>query len=97
MSNPNRNPKSNPNPTPNPTQVMHGRVCMGAYGRRGGDDEPAVHLTWREARDYCASVGGRLPTLDEWTRAAYTQTRTPPGDGYVVGRTYPYPVGDDPE
>ncbi len=67
------------------------------YGSAGGDDEPAVHVTWQEAVDYCASVGGRLPTFAEWKRAAYTETRRTPTDGFVTGKTYPYPVGDSPE
>ena len=67
------------------------------FGEPGSDDEPAVHVSWNEARDYCLAVGGRLPTLEEWERAAYTETRANPTDDFVNGRTYPYPVGDKPD
>ncbi|KRP96645.1 hypothetical protein AOQ72_18415 [Bradyrhizobium yuanmingense] len=67
------------------------------FGEPGSDDEPAVHVSWNEARDYCLAVGGRLPTLEEWERAAYSETRANPTDDFVNGRTYPYPVGDKPD
>lgn len=66
------------------------------FGAPAPDDEPAVHVTWAEARDYCAHVGGRLPTFSEWREAAYTERRAQPTDGFETGRTYAYPVGDDP-
>jgi formylglycine-generating enzyme len=64
------------------------------YGTPGADNEPAVHLSWPEARDYCQAVGGRLPTWAEWQLAAYTERRDMPTDGFVKGQTYAYPVGD---
>ncbi|UWU85202.1 formylglycine-generating enzyme family protein [Bradyrhizobium yuanmingense] len=67
------------------------------FGEPGSDDEPAVHVSWNEARDYCLAVGGRLPTLEEWERAAYTEARANPTDDFVNGRTYPYPVGHRPD
>lgn len=66
-------------------------------GAPAGDAEPATHVTWAEARDFCAAAGGRLPTAAEWRSAAYTEQRQAPTDGFVNGRTYPYPVGDAPE
>jgi formylglycine-generating enzyme len=60
-------------------------------------DEPAVHVTWQEALDYCRWRGGRLPTAQEWRLAAYTEMREAPSDGFEKGRTYAYPVGDTPE
>lgn len=33
-------------------------------------DQPAVGVTWPQAASYCAWVGGRLPTEDEWEMAA---------------------------
>lgn len=70
---------------------------LAPQGQAGADGEPAVHVTWSEARDHCRAAGGRLPTLAEWQRAAYTETRQQPSDGFVRGRTYRYPVGDRPE
>lgn len=67
------------------------------YGEAAGDNEPAVHVTWQEAQGYCASIGGRLPTMAEWRLAAYTETRSAPTDGFVAGQTYTYPVGNRPE
>jgi formylglycine-generating enzyme required for sulfatase activity len=67
------------------------------YGRPATPQEPAVHVTWSEARDYCAHVGGALPTFEQWKLAAYTETRQAPTDGFITDRTYRYPVGDTPE
>lgn len=61
-------------------------------------DEPVVQVTYDEAAFYCAWRGGRLPTADEWQRAAeligtsraleWTSTRAEGRDGSVkvVGR-----------
>lgn len=66
-------------------------------GEQGSGSEPAVHISWHEASRYCAHVGGRLPTIAEWRAAAYTESRDQPTDGFVKGRTYAYPVGDQPD
>lgn len=58
------------------------------------EDEPAVHVSWDEARSFCAWRGGRLPTAAEWRMAAYTETREEPPAGFEAGRTYPYPSGE---
>jgi formylglycine-generating enzyme required for sulfatase activity len=65
------------------------------HGATAADGAPAVHISWNEAREFCAHHGGRLPTFDEWKSAAYTEGRVDPSDGYVTGRTYRYPVGDE--
>lgn len=65
-------------------------------GQPGAESEPAVHVTWAEADAYCRHVGGRLPTLTEWRSVAYTEQRDQPTDGFIKGRTYQYPVGNDP-
>lgn len=66
-------------------------------GAAGAPKDPVAHVTWSEARDYCVFAGGRLPALAEWREAAYTEVRESPTDGFVRGRTYSYPVGDNPD
>lgn len=72
------------------------RAPFGAGGAPA-DDEPAVHVTFDEAQTFCRWAGGRLPTDDEWLRAAYTETRPSPPAPFVRDRTYRYPTGDRPE
>lgn len=40
------------------------------FGRPERIEHPVNGVTWRGARDYCAMIGGRLPTEAEWERAA---------------------------
>ena len=37
-----------------------------------------------------------MPGFDEWRLAAYTELREAPTDGYIRGRRYDFPVGDEP-
>lgn len=66
-------------------------------GAPASENEPAVHVSWGEAQAFCRDAGGRLPTRQEWARAAYTEQRAAPPAGFEQGRSYPYPVGDQPD
>ena len=74
-----------------------GWVWHSPYGKPGAANEPAVHLNWHEAKQFCQWAGKRLPSDAEWMRAAYTETRDSPPPGFVRGKSYPYPTGDSPD
>lgn len=67
------------------------------FGEEPADpNEPAVHVSWEEARAFCEAKGGRLPTAHEWAKAAFEEKRAQPPDGFLTGITYQYPTGDEP-
>jgi formylglycine-generating enzyme len=63
-------------------------------GRPARPDDPAAHVSWSEAADFCAWAGGSLPTREQWVAAAYTEGRAAPPAPFATGRTYPYPTGE---
>lgn len=74
-----------------------GWTWQAPFGRPATDDEPAVHVTWQEARDFCRWAGARLPTDAEWLSAAYTEQRDTPAPPFRRGQTYTYPTGASPQ
>ncbi len=38
--------------------------------RKGAAQHPVTNVSWHRAREYCEKVGGRLPTGEEWEKAA---------------------------
>ena len=66
------------------------------FGTVAKDDEPAVHVTFDEAAAFCKWAGKRLPTDEEWRRAAYTETRADAPPPFRAGVTYEFPTGHEP-
>jgi formylglycine-generating enzyme required for sulfatase activity len=45
---------------------------------------PVLYITWKDADEYCKSIGKRLPTEEEWEKAA----RGPNGNAYPWGNEW---------
>jgi formylglycine-generating enzyme len=78
-------------------QQRKGWTWRAPFGQAALPNEPAVHITYPEARAYCLWAGKRLPLDAEWALAAYTETRDKPPSGFTRGTSYLYPTGESPQ
>lgn len=65
------------------------------YGVVAKDQEPAVHLTQKEAELICRFYKKRLPTNAEWVDAAFLEQRAVTPAGFEKNMRYPFPGGKD--
>ncbi len=59
------------------------------WNQAGREDHPINCLTRGQAAEYCASVGKRLPTSDQWEAANYGEPTPKRRTRYVFGDTIP--------
>ena len=71
--------------------ASHASYSRPAYfGNPEFDDHPVVQVSWEQARMYCRWLNKRLPTADEWEKAASAGSGRPFPWGGVATDLYPF-------
>jgi len=62
------------------TEAEAKKIIKDAILEKGKEHYPATEISYFDAEQYCKAIGARLPTMDEWEKAARG----------TDGRTYPW-------
>jgi formylglycine-generating enzyme required for sulfatase activity/uncharacterized caspase-like protein len=68
------------------TQKDYKRVISKNPSRKKGENHPVEKVTWQEAKEYCQRIGKRLPTSEEWEKAARGGTSSKYYWGNTLGK-----------
>lgn len=69
-----------------------------SFGERSWAESPVVRVSWYAAREYCSSLGKRLPNIDEWEYVALMPFKNKEDikavilDWYGSGAQWPLPA-----
>ena len=76
------------------TQQKYKEVMGRANFSFKGENHPAEQISWYKAASYCEKIGKRLPSQEEWEKAAKGQTNTKYFWGKKPNAAYAWYGGD---